>query len=795
MPAPGPRIPVPNAKLQQQRNILRKLDDERLSRLRDLKSIEERISRKTQKLEDIEFPYHQDAEHLPERINQLRMAEDYPEIEDHGSVPLKYAPGDKRFKPYFVEKYQVPSRNNDLARMVDIDVQDFMERELDTGDDLWDLVVVSGLTSSPLSRNQPPPLAVTVGEYFCGNLVDPKSVVEHNKLPDPGTTAHNSFKDKRKKSWTVTPENQWTDTCTLQDFDKSPRSAPYWECIISGIEYEVVETGGVVLYGQKLVVYAVLRENNYVQCHFIPCEDTSVIRNTQWDTQSFSGPLSEPEIILGSDCVDFSSLKLSYSSAQPMKQMLIKDSITIGGAISLPKVLTLNGAYNFKIAKTRKNLYMKNFEGNLHRLINSPVILYSPAEKRAWMVSFVSVALHVAPHRAWLQRELEFRIPRCASTADGGRAAFRTIRDNYKSPLKAPMENEELSEDERSLTIRDYMEDVLASLDVARRESFRARGIFRERILGFELADIVKMKEHITMRRRNLDAVATGWAPLLDAVSIVLFYDGLSDPIVPSTRSQHSQEISGYCGQTMWRSVPEGYNILTASWPCLDYMSEHLNRGPNIRRLIYDYCWRAPNRRLFDLCTRQRHHICNRLQELRPDGLDIASPTLTDENRRTAAVAFKFSTDVQTIQDNQSSVEVDPNPTPLAAPPRTPPTPAAPVQNPGTGGIDGALLDPPDNLRLGRPHLGRQGLLRDVPVAAVRAESRPNELGGQLHRGGHHNVTSRRPRSTNQEHRRGERRTVRSGNVRAGLVRVHVSIASDYQVTNAVIVPAKKSIN
>ncbi|KIX01573.1 uncharacterized protein Z518_09299 [Rhinocladiella mackenziei CBS 650.93] len=961
---PG-RTPTPEERLRRQRHLVQKLID-------DAKHIGEILSQERQKLKDLEISHAGD---LDSKIKHLRISGEPPDLEDipmrsptilpsthteiegDNSVQLDYAPGDTRFNPYFMAKYGAPStvdaQKRPLAVIFDIDVQRFVDQELESGDDLWDLVIVSGLPSTGLSWSLSPPVATTVGEYLCrrwpdiselmrliierlsGNpthnkpvaeqqlatsvLVDPKSrdpgskvmvpaKVEKTALPSSGRDVATGIKDKQKKGWVVTTGNQSkasTETNTSKNHDKSARFEPCWElrpaedligltvsafrdteaknpaellmfmsgstpqqadlvealawlsavlcnvpkqkfpnacsvqlreiirsdhtafqvslshqgmhlratgdcwaslfpstpctvgfpvcapsdratgldlsfelmCTLCGIEYEVVENGGVVLYGQQSVVYPVFKENNCVQWHFIPCQDTSIINHAQWGQRLLCDDLdllrnmrrhllglwNQPEITLGSDCIDFSNPKLKYSGAKPMNNLLTKDNITVGGAISLPKVLTLNGAYNFKIAKTRRNQYMKNFEGNLHRMINSPVILYNPVEKRAWMVSFVSVVLHLARYRAWLQRELGFRIPGCVAAADGGRAAFGSIRENYRSPLKIPMENEELSEDERNLTIRDYIEDVLASLDVARRESSRTRGIFRERILGFEFADIAKMKENMTMRRCNFDAVATGWAPLLDAVSIVLFYDGLSDPIVPSTQSQRAWERAGHCGRTMWRRVPEGYNILAASLPCLDYMSEHLNTGPNIRRLSYDYCWHSPCPRLFDLCARTRHHICNRLQELRPDGPDVVGPILSDENRKNAAVAFRFSTDMQTIQDHNPP-GVGYTPTPPGTPSRIPPTPLASLP---PAIRDGASLEPPlDTVGLDRTDTRREARLADEPVAAARTERVRIEPGGQSHTEMRHPGASRRSRGPAREQRRVERRrTARNGNI------------------------------
>lgn len=293
-------------------------------------------------------------------------------------------------------------------------------------------------------------------------------------------------------------------------------------CYLCGLEYEMIENGGVVLYGRHAVVYPVLKEGDYLRWHFEPCEPPCTPRSKSWGRRLYCDDLEslrgckrhvlglweDPEVTLGTDLVDHSTL--AYSSAQMMNEIRNKDGVSIGGSITAPKMFTVSWTQTYRVANSRRNQTMEHFEADLQRRKNSSVILYSPSQKTAWMVSFVSVLLQLVRHRAYAQRELGFHVPACPATADGGAASFATIRLNFRSPLKRPVGNEVLHEDELKYTVQNYVEEVLASLDLVSREAAKAKGVFRDRIVGYEFADIAKMKPRMTMRRSNLDAIYRG---------------------------------------------------------------------------------------------------------------------------------------------------------------------------------------------------------------------------------------------------------------------------------------------
>jgi hypothetical protein len=426
---------------------------------------------------------------------------------------------------------------------------------------------------------------------------------------------------------------------------------------LCGVEYEIVEEGGIVLCGPKSTVFPVRVVNNdCVQWHLKTGDDTIVSHQDRAEVLSllddleklkefkrhFLGLWAAPEITLGT--LEADSSRYLWSRAGEESQERIHHGRQIGGTISLPKALALSWTEIYTFASTRKSPYVFDFLSKLHMMINSPVVLYCVSEKRAWLVSFVSVLLDLARARAKIQSELGFRIPPCEVSADGGRAAFNAIKSCYLKPLKSIYEsNERIDDSEGQTTIKDYLNQVFAALECATRETHKTKRALRTQIVGYEVADIAKMKPVLHMKRHTLDShtIATGWTSLLGEVRLALFCEGIVDPI----RAKHSSQKRDACPRCNWRRIPHGFNILTASLPCLIDVSERFPWP----KLTPTQEWHNPDgsRTLFGICNRNPESPCNRLQELKHNGSSThggGGPSHSNVmEHKTGAIVFKFA--------------------------------------------------------------------------------------------------------------------------------------------------------
>ena len=449
-------------------------------------------------------------------------------------------------------------------------------------------------------------------------------------------------------------------------------------CFLCGIEYEIIDNNGVVLFGHSSIVYPVRAIDDSLEWHFRPApkrEQGSLVlhesrlRIDDLDTlreykRHFLGLWADPIVTLGTESSDVT--KIGWTSAREKRQEYIQDGRSIGGTFNLPKFVGFTGAQTYKVAKSRKSPYMAgamDFMTQLDTKVNEPVILYSVNEKRAWMVSFVSVLLHLGRARARNQSRLGFHVDPCAEAADGGLTAFEHIRKCRRKPLKIAAENEILDEEEKNNTVQDYLKLVWAALDQVERERHKAKGVFRDEIIGYEMADIAYWKSKLHMKCHPLAGFrrGNGWSPLLDEIDIVLFYEGLDDPI----KSKPGRPQENGCLGDRWTSIPKGFDILTVSLPCLAATCQRFNPHGRLSSLTVRHTWHTPahSRQVFGNCGCRKGHPCNKLQELREDGYAIFGSLRTENNPATppsqtdlqahpcGAVIFRYSDGITTIEN------------------------------------------------------------------------------------------------------------------------------------------------
>jgi hypothetical protein len=461
--------------------------------------------------------------------------------------------------------------------------------------------------------------------------------------PGPSDLNFNLISDRMTSALKVSA--QWSSTCWIPlmprypivvDFETPTRHSDIegmevtfqLMCFLCGLEYAVEEDGGLVLYGQKSMVWPTRVIDDCVEWHFQgredtfegldegfnrnagPCVSMDLFESWSAEKRHFLGLWADPVVTLGTSISDTS--KIAYSQADEARYTYRRQGREIAGSIALPKTFSLTWTEVYTIAENRRTVYMDNFESKVHARRNTPVMLYSVSEKRAWIVSFLSVLWHLARARSEYQKVLGFHIPPCAISANGGQAAFNKILECYGQRLKTPKRNERLNVREQNLTIKDYLNEVWAALECATRETNRARGVFANSIIGYEMADIAFLKPDLYMKKHKFESFRDGWTPLIDEVRLVLFCEGLYDPI----QSNGEHRLPTACSNTLWSRIPTGFNILTASLPCLVSISERF--GPGLSRLTNTHQWHSPIRgQLLGPCDDQSEHTCDRLQEVR----------------------------------------------------------------------------------------------------------------------------------------------------------------------------------
>lgn len=402
-------------------------------------------------------------------------------------------------------------------------------------------------------------------------------------------------------------------------------------CFLCGLLYESIEDGGLVLVGPRSLVYPVYATPDYVQWHFqvrdpldadlhLPPDfntrrilnNLSALRKAK---HHYLGMWGNSIITLGSsDSAELS--KLGRSTAEELKKEYNEESRSFGGIFGWGKGIQATYTSTAKVFRTRKTLAVESFKASLDLMKTTPVLLYSPAERRAWMVPFANVLLYLVRARVRRLSSPGMDIPACGATGNGGLAAFQVLEQYLKDPprVESLSEEQKSAEKDRAETGQ-HIKDIWGALDQVRRESYRVTCFLEQRsyLVGYEMADVVEMELPARMKRHRLKDSAYGWLPLLDEVPLALFYEGISDPIVPDIQKWPNS----FCANNAWQTLPTGYNLLAASLPCLMVLAREFGND-NTARLTTDYWWFCPMPEyLFSFCKKKHpSHSCPRLQEL-----------------------------------------------------------------------------------------------------------------------------------------------------------------------------------
>ena len=429
-------------------------------------------------------------------------------------------------------------------------------------------------------------------------------------------------------------------------------------CLLSGLEYEESLEDGFVLYGANSLVYPVQYDKEEVYWHFQDRERseeplTSFLKGSslsnllQGDQVHLLGLWPDPLVTLGTDRDDIARVRNSL--APEVRQSYERDGVAWSGTMNAPKVLGVGALINYKIAHNRKNLYMSNFRRDMRRMVGRSTLLYSPSEKRAWIVSTLSVILHVARVQVKRDPGAGYEIPAACLSDNGGQAAFRAIMDACRPPPESNTANNVYDEADTKNPVKCAIREVAAAFDCARRKTYRARRLFRNCILGYELADLID-EDMLYLKRQPMD-FASGWTPLLDEVDLTLFYEDVFDPIICGGGA------AALCPREIWRKIPSEFNILTASLPCLLKICQRFSDPRHIDHLTQDHRWHNPNdtRDVFFTCQRTDEHVCNRLQEVIGNnwlrGTSISRPSCSNiMAHRNGAVIFRYDLDMTAIE-------------------------------------------------------------------------------------------------------------------------------------------------
>lgn len=234
--------------------------------------------------------------------------------------------------------------------------------------------------------------------------------------------------------------------------------------------------------------------------------------------------------------------------------------------------------------------------------MSMPTIIYDDDKQQAWLVSTLSVILHMA--HAWVATHTpDIELPYAKPDWNGGKAAWDIITKFSKLELQTSLE------DDTPYLLKDLIkrlwEHLISCFDSTTLDARRKRGMFeigRPKLRGWEYMDIIDSPPQSRMKEQVLDKNGCGWDILTEDM-LVLVCKGLGEVIQPAQPGSICSEVY---------PVQRGMNYLTASMVCLSHLSQKCGEGTTCLKLADHVFWPPPLPNLFDDCAHGAEEPCHK---------------------------------------------------------------------------------------------------------------------------------------------------------------------------------------
>jgi hypothetical protein len=404
---------------------------------------------------------------------------------------------------------------------------------------------------------------------------------------------------------------------------------------ICAIEYSAFHGENFVLRGELTVLYPVLAVSGGLQWHlryrakredpfgelggdhqdrlgsqqpYSICHPEVLLNQSR----HFLGLWPEAHITLGTNKHNYSTIR--WTTADEKAEISRKDASGFSLSMGFKGFISATASRSYKIIRTRRNPagvqghVEMSFEDRLTSAAESPVILYSRSEKRAWMVPMTSVLLHLAHARAtYLSRKAERygrhskrNIPFSQLEVNGGGAALNTILNNR---------NEIVLESEKQ-TLEDYIKLLWQALNFDDGDRPRDSALL-PLVYGHEFMSIAAQDEPFILKSHSLGLTRKGWAHLLDGLIPIVLYEGFSKDVIIPTSELIARPQNNY-----WPVVPRGLNLMAATLPCLEHLSARWPSKSDEHVFINSNTYWHSARPLFSPCDPGSGGYCNCVQIL-----------------------------------------------------------------------------------------------------------------------------------------------------------------------------------
>lgn len=404
---------------------------------------------------------------------------------------------------------------------------------------------------------------------------------------------------------------------------------------LGGARHAVDFEGGLVLKGHSTMFVPLKRYHQSIQWHLIrrrdehrilyrevsnECPNRAMIQQVDHEallnTRAFLGWWPWAETHLGTADAPYHSIDWSPAGAA-------KRSARFSGAnIGFQTMIT--GQLTFIMGKKDGRLHLSQ-KGPFQRIVQcaeiTPVVLYDPADRRAWFVFGLHLMLHIIQTRHHLSPynidgqkvELTPVHPDKGKGAATEAVAANKLRQLYECDTNA----------EKAYYFKDAILDIWSQMErlMEKENSIEAcpglalHGTMQSRIHGWEYMSLVHEKNY-QRKEANIAKSSGGWVDLInDNDALVLFATGLDEIIKPVSN------LSNLCRP--WRSLPKGKDYLAAGVPILELLYSEAGSRISRKHLSTSHLQWHRGSTLFEQCkgTTSFRCECDRTQQIYHDSL------------------------------------------------------------------------------------------------------------------------------------------------------------------------------
>lgn len=328
------------------------------------------------------------------------------------------------------------------------------------------------------------------------------------------------------------------------------------------------------------------------------------------ETRHFLGWCKEVEVLLGTRSGNYESVTWTKAAEIRTSRMPSSENWSLG--TSGKGIFGASFARTYNIVHHRDSLYPfanreARFEEALRNHKEEQVILCDPEERRAWMVPFLNVLLHM----------IILRIKRHGHSASCDLLPFAEVGpDGAAEALTALMQSRATILHENEGRQGYHLEELTKMLLIALQNAYTAgmtrRTFMVSKLLGLELMDLVTCEPPFRLKRHRIAWSHGGWPHFARDVHLVLLCRGVGEALRPNTAT-----LPQLC--PAWRQLPKGADFLAASIRGLRHLALRIGFESG-EYLMEGYRWFSPHNSFVYRCPRREHGAsdctCEPLQRL-----------------------------------------------------------------------------------------------------------------------------------------------------------------------------------